>query len=216
MMISLVKTDFQRPAMEQSTSNAKAQKAATSSSVVGHLVNGHLVRRAPSADRQRSTMREQFPDWSNRLRDDPALRVQHKNFDAYELYGRMQNYVLPTGRDEPHFPAAGDTTTKSTFVSHGGVAPPRSMKPSDANASALKSLFDERDGAGPAHGDAERFTMYHTDFRAPDIISGLSSEERKRLLQYLREIKTTGPVAPKDARPSNGHIKTPTRQTKRV
>ena len=211
--------DFQRPAMEQNASNAKAQKATTTSSVVGHLVNGQLARRAPSADRQRSIMKEQYPDWSERMRDDPALRVQHKNFDAYELYGRLQNYVVPSGRDDSHFPAVGDTTTKSTFVPHGSVAPPRSMKPNDANASALKSIFEEREGGegGPANADAERFTMYHTDFRAPDLMSGLSAEERKRLLHYLREVKkAAGPISPNGARPSNGHAKTPTRQTKRV
>ena len=213
--------DFQRPAMEQNGSNAKAQKAAAkTSSVVGHLVNRQLARRAPSADRQRSTMKEQFPDWSERLRDDPALRVQHKNFDAHELYGRLQNYVVPSGRDDPHFPSAGDTTTKSAFVPHGGVAPPRSMKPTDANASALKSIFEEREGGGgggPANDDVERFTMYHTDFRAPDIMSGLSEEERKRLVHYLREVKKAGrPITPNGARPSNGHAKTPNRQTKRV
>lgn len=205
--------DFQRPAMEQSSSNAKAQKAGTTSSVVGHLVNGQLARRVPSADRQRSIMKEQFPDWSDRLRDDPALRVQHKNFDAYELYGRLQNYVLPTGRDDPYFPAARDTTSKSAFVSHGSVAPRRSMKPTDANASALKSIFEDREAAGPAHADAERSTMYHTDFKAPDVMNGLSLEERKRLLHYLRDVKqSTSPLAPKEARPSNGHSKLPTKR----
>ena len=101
---------------------------------------------------------------------------------------------------------------------HGGIAPPRSMKPTDANASALKSIFEGREaGGGVANADAERFTMYHTDFRAPDMMSGLSTEERKRLLHYLRDVKkAAGPIAPNGARPSNGHVKTPTRQTKRV